>query len=241
MCGWSMRLIRLRGGLEAAHELRMAHQLPAEDTQRDLAADRRLVRAMHFAELSGADEFTQFVSRDRAFGATRDRWRQPVDTQRREVGAELPADQLIDVDARVEPDDVEPSERFGCPADFRTGCERIVGGRRQEDLSWVGSGDKPCGTGERRTDRFVVAQFEIADVDRDAGAVVHDRTCGPDGTDRIAEHHVARRSPSGSASCRPPARRPHPGRRRADGRPRPAPTDHAIRRRRRSATNTARR
>ncbi len=65
---------------------------------------------MHFAELSGADEFTQFVSGDRALSATWDRRRQPVDTQRWEVRAEVPADQLIDVDTRVEADDVEPPE-----------------------------------------------------------------------------------------------------------------------------------
>ena len=100
----------LRCGLEAAHELRMAHHLPAEDAQRDLAADRRLVRPMHLAELSGADQLTQLVARHRAFDAARDRWWQPVDAQRREVRAEPAADELVDVDGRVEPDDVEPPE-----------------------------------------------------------------------------------------------------------------------------------
>ena len=88
----------------------MAHHLPTEDAHRDLAADRRLVRPMHFAELSGADQLTQLVARHSAFDATRDGWWQPVDAQRREVRAEPAADELVDVDSRVEPDDVEPPE-----------------------------------------------------------------------------------------------------------------------------------
>ena len=49
----------LRCGLEAAHELRMAHHRPAEDAQRDLATDRRLVRPVDLAELSDTDQLTQ--------------------------------------------------------------------------------------------------------------------------------------------------------------------------------------
>ena len=72
--------------------------------------------------------------------------------------------------------------------------ERVVGGRRQEDLSGMGDGDESGGTCQRRTDRFVVAHLEIADVDSDSRAVVHDRARCSHGTDRIVEDDVARGS-----------------------------------------------
>jgi hypothetical protein len=65
---------------------------------------------MHLAELSGADQLTQLVARHRAFDASRDRWWQSVDTQRREVRPEAAAHELVDVNGRVEPDDFEPPE-----------------------------------------------------------------------------------------------------------------------------------
>ena len=60
-----------------------------------------------------------------------------------------------------------------------------------EHLSGMGDGDESGGTCQRRTDRFVVAHLEIADVDRDPCAVVHDRARRPHGTDRFGEDDVA--------------------------------------------------
>ena len=96
--------------LEATHELGMTHHCPAEDAERDLATDRRLIRTMHLAELSRPDQLTKLIAGHRTVHATRNgRWK-PVNTQRREVRGEPAADELVDVNSRVETDDVEPPE-----------------------------------------------------------------------------------------------------------------------------------
>src|SRR6478735_880236 len=119
---------------------------------------------MDLAELSDSDQLTRLVARNRAFDIRRNRWRQPVHPQWRKVRPEPVADELVDVDRRVEPDDVEPPERFRGPPGLSIPGERILGDRRQEDLSGMGDGDQPRRSCQRRPDRLL-AYLEVADVD----------------------------------------------------------------------------
>ena len=184
----------LRRGLEAPHELGMTDHPRPEDPHRHLAADRWLVRPMDLTELADADQRPQLVAGHRALHATRDRRREPIDAQSGEVGAEPVPDELVDVDPGIETDDVEAPQRLGGPAGLRSGGERVVGRRRQENLAGMGDGDQPGGTGERRPDRLLVAHLEIAEVDRHPGSTVHHGPGRPNGLDRLGEHDVAGRA-----------------------------------------------
>ena len=135
---------------------------------------------MYFAELADADQLPQLVAGDRPLDAARHRRWEPVDAQRGEVGAEPAADELVDVHAGVETDHVESSERFGRPPGLGPGGERVMSGRRQQDLSGIGDGDEPRRARERRAYRLVLAHLEIPDVDRDPDALAHDEARGAD-------------------------------------------------------------
>ena len=56
---------------------------------------------------------------------------------------------------------------------------------RQQDLPSMGDGDEAGGSGERRTDRLVLAHLEISEVDRHARPLVHHLPCGLHGVDRL--------------------------------------------------------
>ena len=119
---------------------------------------------MHLAELADADQLR--AARSPAPSAPTPPGTGGGSRSTRSGGksdAEPVADELVDVDARVEPDDVEPPERLGGPARLRARGERVVGRRRQQDLPGMGDGDEPGGACERRADRLVVAHLEIAD------------------------------------------------------------------------------
>ena len=97
-----MRVLELsdepRLKLEAAHERGLVDEIEPDDLDRDLSADRRLVRTVDDAEVADADLFAELVP---AYGAAErirnDRGRQPVDPERREVGGKSLEQQLEDV------------------------------------------------------------------------------------------------------------------------------------------------
>ena len=91
---------QLRLGLEAADERRPVGQLGADHLDRHLPADRGLVRAKDDAEVAAADLLAELVAPHRAAErAGRDRGRQPIDPQRREVGGKPAHQQLKDMSA----------------------------------------------------------------------------------------------------------------------------------------------
>ena len=106
----------LRRGLEPAHELRMTDHPRPEDPHRHFTADRRLIGAVDLAELADADQRPQLVAGDRAFRATRNRRREPIDAESGEVRGEAVPDELIDLDAGVETDDVETTRATRQPS-----------------------------------------------------------------------------------------------------------------------------
>ena len=100
----------LRSALEPAHELGMADHPRSEDPHRHFASDRRLVGAVDLAELARADQRPQLVARHRPGGHARDRRRQTIDEEIRELRREALADELVDEHTGVETDDVEASQ-----------------------------------------------------------------------------------------------------------------------------------
>ena len=106
----------LGGGLEPPHELGMTDHPWPEDPHRDLPADRGLVGAMDLAELADADRAPAARTGHGALHRAGNWRRQTVDEKLGELGAEPVADELVDVEAGVEADDVEAPERLGGPA-----------------------------------------------------------------------------------------------------------------------------
>ena len=84
-----------------------------------------------------------------------------------------------------------PSDSAAQPAS-RGGGQRVVGGSRQENLAGMGDGHQTSGPGQRRPDRLVVADLEIAEVDSHPRSLVDDSPSGAHGVDRLGEHDVAR-------------------------------------------------
>ena len=71
----------------------------------------------------------------------------------------------------------------------------------------MGDGDETGGSGERRTDRLVLAHLEISEVDGHPRPLVHDLPGGLHGVDRLAEDGVARGALGGQFDAIGPARR----------------------------------
>ena len=106
----------LQRRLEPSHELGMAHHPRAEDPQRNLTSDRGLIGAMDLTKLADSDDRAQLVAGDGALHRARERRRQPVDEELGEVRAEPVAHELVDVQSRVESDDVVAAERLPPPS-----------------------------------------------------------------------------------------------------------------------------
>src|SRR5262245_66391372 len=97
----------LRCSFESPYELRVTHHCASEDSERHLPPDRRLIGAMHLAELADSDQLSELVAGDRPLDAARHRRWEPIDAQLGEVGTEVATDEVVDVRARVTPDELE--------------------------------------------------------------------------------------------------------------------------------------
>jgi hypothetical protein len=106
---------RLR--LEPAHERGLVDQLRADHLDRDLAPDRRLVRAIDHADVATADLLAELVAPDRA--AERGHWdgrRHAVDPERRELHREPVEQELEDVLRAADALEPELAEGLRLPA-----------------------------------------------------------------------------------------------------------------------------
>ena len=183
--------------LEATDEQRVADHARTEDPQRDLASDRRLVGDVHVPELASTDDRPQLVAGHRPLRAARHQGRQPIGPQRREPLRQPVADQLVDLEARVEPEDVEPSEGGCRPSRLARRRQCVVRRRRQQHLTGVGDGDQPGCPRQRRAGWFVAADLDVAVVHGHPRAFADHRPRGANGVARVVEEHVSGRAPRG--------------------------------------------
>ena len=159
---------RLR--LEPAHERGLVDQLGADHLDRDLAPDRRLVRAIDDADVAAADLLAELVAPHRAAErADRDGRRHAVDPERREVRGEPVEQELEDVLRAADALEPELAERLRLPAASRRRQRGVrVGG--EQHLPAVRSGEHPAGAVHHRTEVVPAARLDLPDVDRHADA-----------------------------------------------------------------------
>jgi hypothetical protein len=106
---------RLR--LEPAHKRRLVDELGADHLDRDLAPDRRVVRAIDHADVAAADLLAELVAPHRAAErADRGRRGHAVDPERREVRGEPVEQKLEDVLRAADALEPELAEGLRLPA-----------------------------------------------------------------------------------------------------------------------------
>src|SRR5580765_435513 len=107
-------------GLEVAHERRLVDEIGPDNLDRDLSADRRLVCAIDDAEVADAYLLAELVPADGAAECIgRDRRRQPVDPEGREVGRLSVEQQLEDVLLTADALETKLTQRLRPPAGLR--------------------------------------------------------------------------------------------------------------------------
>ena len=116
-----MRMLELgdepRLRLKVADERRLVDEIGPDDLDRDLSADRRLVRAVDDAEVADAYLLAELVPAYRAAERIgRDRGRQPVDPERGEVGRKSVEQELEDVLRAADALEPELAQRLRLPA-----------------------------------------------------------------------------------------------------------------------------
>jgi hypothetical protein len=157
-------------GLEPAHERRLVDQLGADHLDRDLASDRRLVRAIDDADVAAAHLLAELVTSHRAAEcADRGRRRHAVDPERREVPWEPVEQQLEDVLRAADALEPELAEGLRLPAASRRRQRGVRVGREQY-LPSVRGGEHPAGAVHDRTEVVRTTCLDLSDVDRHAHA-----------------------------------------------------------------------